>query len=190
MLPEDEAEFCRFVSSDPDVQIVTGMYSGSRFDPVSVPLPPVGGPNAWCLALWNRKVISREDISNYQYDFIEFSRSVKHEDGLTPGRIWAEIESAQLDVERKDIFRKWFRRIAGYLNSWPYRFGMYRIGPATKAYFDAGGKAVEYGLGEIKAVEAIGPNERLIRRGVKRTTVQPEIERDDGSEGLTIDMEE
>ena len=190
MVPEDEADFCAFVLSDPDVQIVTGMYSGSRFDPVAIPLLPADGPYAWCLAFWNRTIMSREDIANYQYNFIEFSRSVRQPDGLTPGRIWAEIESSVLDATRKAAFRRWFRRVAGFLNAWPYRWDMYRIGPHTKAYFDAGGKAIGYGLGEVKAVEAIGPGERLVRRGAKRSVIEPEIERDEGKTDLTIELDE
>lgn len=190
MMPEDEAEFCEFVLSDPDVQIVTGMYSGSRFAPLRVPLPPTDEPNAWCLALWNRRVLSRADINNYQYEFIQFSRSVLQEHGLAPGRIWAELEASMLDSNRKAMFRKWFRAVAAFLNRWPYRWDMYRIGPHAKAYFDAGGKAVGYGLGEIKAVEAVGPGERLVRRGVKRNTMHPEIEQDDGETDLTIELNE
>lgn len=179
MVPEDEDLFCAYVLKDPDVQVVTGMFPGSRFETLSVPLPPSGEPYAWCAALWNRRIISRNDIDNYHYCFIEFSRSVLQPDGLAPGRIWAEIEASILNEARKAEFRGWFRRVAGYLNSWPYRWDMYRIGPKTKEYFDKGGKALGYGLGEVKDIKTVG-DVSVIHRGVLVNSFSPEIERDDG----------
>ena len=187
MVCEDEDHFCRFILSDPDVEIITGMHHGSRFIPVSLPLPSTDVPYAWSLALWNRCVLSREDIQNCNNHFIEFSRSVNNREGLAPGRIWGETDSSGLDAARKKLFREWFRRVAGYRNSLPYRWDMYRICPHTKAYFDAGEKGIGCAMGDVKSIARTG-DVTVVRRKPKVIIQRPEIEEDGGTSDLTIEM--
>jgi hypothetical protein len=203
LMREDEEAFCRFIASDPAVVILYETRLDKPLVPVEPPVPDA--ETQWCgfFSLWNASIVSRDlitppnrlvggqyDINAFVYPVIEFWRSSLTPEGASPGRIWATFEHECPNNEQQKAFRAWFRHLANWLNKLPYRWDMYRIGPHAKAYFDAGGKAVGYGLGEVKAVEAIGQDERLVRRGVKRYIAQPEIERDEGATDLTIDLDE
>jgi len=201
--PRDEEQFYTFIMSEPAVVILYRSRSDRPMVPVELPLPDA--ETQWCgfFSLWNSAIVAREwitppgrlpgghyQIHAYVYPVVEWWRSSLAKEGLVPGRLWATFEHECLSSEQQREFRAWFRRLASWLNKLPYRWDMYRIGPHAKAYFDAGGKAVGYGLGEVKAVEAIGPGERLVRRGVKRSIMEPEIERDEGEADLTIELDE
>lgn len=205
MVPKDEEDFLRFVISDPEVEVFWSLSLDSPHELVNFPLPHARVPYRGWLACWNRNVATTEEVTppnrlpddNHQegiyhingmvYPVIEILRSALTDDGLTPGRIWVDFEHLRRDPDREKRFRSWFRRLARWLNKWPYRWDPYRIGPKTKEYFDNGGKAVVYGLGEVKVVEARGDT-KIIRRGVKTSTEQPDIEEDSGGSDLTIEM--
>ena len=209
MVPEDEEEFCRFVVSDPTVTILRASHLHEPHVPVLLPLPPSNEPDCGGLVFWNRKVASREEVmprgrvrdtrspaGRYVIDatlnpVVDFDRSVRQPDGLAPGRIWAGFDEwHHLPEERLRLYRSWFQRLARWLNKWPYRWDVYRIGPRTKAFFDGGGKAIGYGLGEIKSVTQTGECERVIRRDSKVHTIHPEIEQDNGATDVTIHLDE
>ncbi len=201
--PKDEEDFYAFILSQPSAVILYRSRSDRPMVPVELPLPDAEAQ--WCgfFSLWNSAIVPRDritspgrlargeyDINAYVYPVVQWWRSSLTSEGLTPGRIWATFDHRCLNSEQQRAFRAWFRRLANWLNKLPFRWDMYRIGPHAKACFDAGGKAVGYGLGEIKAVEAIGPGERLVRRGVKQSIMEPEIERDEGVADLTIELDE
>lgn len=207
MVSAEEESFCRFVISDPAVTILRASHLHEPHVPVSLPLPSSAEADCGGLVFWNANVASRDEtiprgrirdarsvsgryvINAILNPVIDFDRSVQHADGLAPGRIWAGFEEWHaLPGERLRLYRSWFQRLSRWLNKWPYRWDTFRIGPHTKAYFDAGGKAVGYGVGEIRTVEATGAGGRIIRRGVKRSVNRPEIERDEGATALTIDL--
>lgn len=201
--PSDELTFYDFITSDASAVVLFRTRLDKPLVSVAVPLPEAG--ERWCgfFSLWHTSVAAigqitppnrlsqgEYDINAYVYPVIQFWRSSLTSEGLSPGRIWATFDHECLTAEQQKAFRAWFRRLANWLNKLPYRWDMYRIGPHAKAYFDAGGKAIGYGLGEVKSVEAIGSAERLVRRGVKKHVSQPEVERDDGENDLTINLED
>jgi len=201
--PDDEQDFFTCIAGNPAVLILYETRLDKPLVPVEQPLPDAA--RKWCgfFSIWNSSIASRDlvtppnrliggqyDINAFIYPVIEWWRSSLTSEGLTPGRIWATFDHDCLSAEQQKAFRAWFRRLASWLNKLPYRWDMYRIGPHAKAYFDTGGKAVGYGLGEVKVVDAIGPGERLVRRGVKRNIMEPEIVRDEGETDLTIELNE
>jgi len=206
MVPEDEEDFLRFVMSDSSVEVFWSLSLLSPHELVSFPLSDASQPYRRWLACWNRNVAMREEVTppnklpddeypegRYHinaivYPVIEILRSAITDEGLVPGRIWVDFEHLCCSPERQKRFRAWFRRLARWLNKWPYRWDPYRIGPKTKVYFDNGGKAVTYGLGEVKVVEAVGDT-RIVRRGVQSFSEQPSIEDDQGDSDLTIELE-
>lgn len=202
MVREDEEDFLRFVMSDPAVEVLWRLSPDRPHELVTFPLPSGYQLYRGWLACWNRNVATREevtppnkvpdeegayDINAMVYPVIEVLRSAISNEGLAPGRIWVDSEHLRREPEREKRFRAWFRRLARWLNKWPYRWDPYRIGPKTKEYFDNGGKAVTYGLGKVKVVEAYG-DIKVIRRGVKTSIEQPDIEEDRSGSDLTIDM--
>jgi hypothetical protein len=205
MVREDEEEFCRFVLTDPAVKILRAFHLEDPHVLVSLPLPPADEPDCGALVFWNVKVASREDvmprgrirdprssagryvISAIANPVIDFDRSIPRPGGLTPGRIWAEFSRYDVPEDRLKVARLWFRRLARWLNNWPYRWSFYRIGPKTKEYLDKGGMFVNFVPGQIISVTDSGSN-KVIERGVEPQVFRPEVERDDGESDLTLEI--
>jgi hypothetical protein len=118
---------------------------------------------------------------------MDFNRSIPGPNGLAPGRIWAEFNRYDVPEDRLKLARSWFRRLARWLNNWPYRWGFYRIGPKTKEYLDNGGMFINFVPGEVISIKEVG-TDKVIERGVRQEVFRPEIERDDGETDLTFEM--
>jgi hypothetical protein len=205
MVREDEEDFCRFVLSDPAVTILRACHLEQPHAPVSPPLPPA--EQAYCagLVLWNSEVASREEITPRHkvravdcpagvyavtamvYPVIDVNRSIPGPNGLTPGRIWAEFNRYDVPEDRLKIARAWFQRLARWLNKWPYRWDIYRIGPKTKEYLDKGGTFINFVAGETISITEVGTN-RVIERGVRQEVFRPKVVRDDGEADLTVEI--
>jgi len=198
--PEDEEQFCAFIVSDSSAVILYRTRVDRPVVPVELPLPDA--ESRWCgfFSLWNSSIASRDlitppnrlvggeyDINAYVYPVVQLWRSSLTSEGLTPGRIWATFDHSCLSAEQQQAFRAWFRRLANWLNKLPYRWDMYRIGPKAKEYFDQGGKAVGYAMGDPKEIVE-HPGVKIIRRNVRTLIQQPEIEDDGGKSDLTIEL--
>ncbi|GMU24268.1 MAG: hypothetical protein AMXMBFR13_43430 [Phycisphaerae bacterium] len=202
MVPEDEEEFCKFVLRDPAVKILRAFHLDDPHVPVSPPLAPSDQPYCAGLVLWNADVASRElvtprakvpdaacgkgryDVNAIVHPVIEFDRSVARANGLSPGRIWAgfDFHEDRLTKEQMKLFRSWFRRLARWLNKWPYRWEFYRMGPKTKEYLDKGGTFVSFVPGDVVSIKETGTN-RVIQRSVDELSFRPEVERKEGESG-------
>jgi hypothetical protein len=205
MVPEDEEAFCRFVLGDPAVTILRAHHLEQPHVPVSLPLPPANEPDCWALVLWNRNVATRDQVmprgrhrdprnpagryvvSAIANPVIDFDRSVPRLNGLAPGRIWAEFNRYDVPEDRLKIARAWFQRLARWLNKWPYRWDIYRIGPKTKEYLDKGGTFINFVAGETISITEVGTN-RVIERGVRQEVFRPKVVRDDGEADLTVEI--
>ncbi len=206
MVPEDEEAFCEFVLSDPAVAILRACHAERPHVRVAPPLPRADLP--WCagLVLWNSGIAGREQITPSSkvraqgslegvyaidailYPVIDFNRSIPLANGLAPGRIWAGFEEwHHLPKERMELYHSWFRRLARWLNKWPYRWDIFRIGPRTKEYLDNGGRFVTFVPGRTTSIREVG-TDRVIEYAVQEEIVQPEIVQDDGESDLTFEM--
>jgi len=206
MVPEDEECFVHRVSSDPNISVLWRLTPDSPIVPAELPLPHAREPYRAWLVFWNHRLIAREeiiprgkvpdrvspqgryDINPIIYPVVEFMRSAMTDEGVTPGRIWSGFEEwHDLPNDRMKLYRAWFRRLARWLNNWPYRSGMYRIGPKTKEYFDAGGKAVGYAVGKPISVTEVGQT-KVVRSQPEIRSEHPEIEDDGGESDLTMEI--
>lgn len=206
MVAEDEEEFCNFVLSDPRVTILRAWHLYEPHVPVSLPLPAADEVDCGALVFWNSSIANREDvmprgrirdsrnpagryvISAITNPVVDFLRSIPRPNGLAPGRIWAGFDEwHDLAGDGLRLYRAWFQRLARWLNKWPYRWEIYRIGPKTKEYLDKGGMFTNFVPGETISITDVGSN-RVIERNVRQEVFRPEIEQDDGRSDLTIEV--
>lgn len=205
MVPEDEEDFLLQVVADPETSVLWAMNYDRPIVTAEFPLPSAYENHRGWLVLWNHCLVSREqitppnkvpdractsgryDINPIVYPVVEFMRSAVDDKGLAPGRIWTGFEDwHDMPEDRMKLYRSWFRRLARRLNKWPYRWGMYRIGPKTKEYFDAGGRAVGYAIGKPICIKKVGETKVIHSRPEIRSE-HPQIENDAGEDDLTIE---
>ena len=205
MVQADEVSFCQYVTADSSTVILKATDPECSHVPLFLPLPSAAEAYYGNLVLWNSDIVDREDITPpnkildsrnssgcynvhaYVYPVIQLLRSKVTNGGLTPGRIWAETDRPKMELGRQKAFKAWFRRLARWLNNWPYRSGMYRIGPKTKEYFDAGGKAVGYAVGKPISVTEVGQT-KVVRSQPEIRSEHPAIEDDGGESDLTMEI--
>lgn len=205
MVQSDEEEFLRFATATQDVKLLWRLDLASPHHEAAFPLERSDLPYRSWLVLWNASIVPRDaitppnrvpdalhsagrfDVNPYVHPVVEVSRSIERADGLYPGRIWANVGTRRLNPEQRRLFRSWFDHLARWLNHWPYRWNMYRIGPTTKAYFDAGGRAAIVRLGEITSIDDTS-GAAVVRRAPRIDSFNPDVECDGGAEDLSIDL--
>jgi len=169
MASEDELKFVEYLHSQDGVRILKDWTESMK--PTELEhLPEPGTPGWFQVWLYNSNVSpfptthfvdkqSRYCIDPFSQEVIEFDRSVGREGFVERGRLWAEFSGwdrsdPHVTIQKSDDFRRWFKRLAGWIKRSASRndVGDY-VMPAAARFAAEGGRLVQAAFADGTTVE-------------------------------------
>ncbi|MCC9658817.1 hypothetical protein [Rhodopirellula halodulae] len=147
MAATDESEFFGFLSQRGDTTAVAGRSFPSS-SPPTLDLSLPGLPNGNDITLLHREISQTPSCGDdglfryelFRHAFIEFSRSVRSDEVMISGRIYAKIGWLD-DSEANEAFRAWYNSIERWIKKrYSKIHDHWWVGPSAETWSRSGGQ--------------------------------------------------